>query len=62
MWDRHSISKLNRVCVMTSANYSTYEFYVELLNTLLVLLSTQLHHPKLEEDNYFLDLLLHTFG
>ncbi|ORZ21308.1 Dymeclin [Absidia repens] len=45
-----------------SANYSMYELYVELLNTLLVLLSTQLHHIKLEENNYFLDLLLNQFG
>ncbi|KAI8086427.1 Dyggve-Melchior-Clausen syndrome protein-domain-containing protein [Halteromyces radiatus] len=44
-----------------NVNYSIYEFYVELLNTLLVLLSTQLHRTKLEESNYFLDLLMTQF-
>ena len=44
-----------------SANYSHYEFYVEVLNTLLALLSTQLHRTKLTESNYFLDLLLQRF-
>ncbi|KAI9300617.1 hypothetical protein BJ944DRAFT_21619 [Cunninghamella echinulata] len=45
-----------------NTNYSTYEFYVELLNTVLVLFSTQLHHTDAKEPNYFLDLLLNQFG
>ncbi|CAO3644618.1 unnamed protein product [Cunninghamella blakesleeana] len=45
-----------------NTDYSTYEFYVELLNTLLVLFSTQLHHNDTKEPNYFLDLLLNQFG
>ncbi|CAO3624492.1 unnamed protein product [Cunninghamella echinulata] len=45
-----------------NTNYSTYEFYVELLNTVLVLFSTQLHHTDTKEPNYFLDLLLNQFG
>ncbi|KAI8878773.1 hypothetical protein K501DRAFT_195071 [Backusella circina FSU 941] len=43
-------------------NYSCYEFYVEALNTFLVLLSTQLQHARLEQDNYFLGILMGKFG
>ncbi|KAI8967406.1 Dyggve-Melchior-Clausen syndrome protein-domain-containing protein [Mycotypha africana] len=49
-----------------SSNYSTYEFYVEVLNTFFVLISTQLYQQHLfkmegEEDNYFLNLLMTKF-
>ncbi|KAI9489961.1 Dymeclin [Zychaea mexicana] len=47
---------------MDPNNYSKYEFYVEVLNTLLVLLSTQLHRVKLTESNYFLEILLQRFS
>ncbi|KAI7849547.1 Dyggve-Melchior-Clausen syndrome protein-domain-containing protein [Circinella umbellata] len=45
-----------------NANYSRYEFYVEVLNTLLVLLSTQLYRTKFTESNYFLEILLERFS
>lgn len=46
-----------------SLNYSTYEFYTEVLNTFLVLCSTQLQQSKLAQDsNYFLNLLMSKFG
>lgn len=44
-------------------NYSTYEFYTEVLNTFLVLCSTQLQQNKLSQDNnYFLGILMSKFG
>ncbi|KAJ8663343.1 hypothetical protein O0I10_000582 [Lichtheimia ornata] len=43
-------------------NYSAYEFYTEILNTLIVFFSTQLHRSHVNEGNYFLDLLLDKFG
>ncbi|ORX54081.1 hypothetical protein DM01DRAFT_1335935 [Hesseltinella vesiculosa] len=43
-----------------NANYTTYEFYVELLNLLLVLFSTQLHQGPGQEKNLFLDILFTT--
>ncbi|KAF1802275.1 Dyggve-Melchior-Clausen syndrome protein-domain-containing protein [Mucor lusitanicus] len=46
-----------------SMNYSTYEFYTEVLNTFLVLCSTQLQQNKLSQDNnYFLGILMSKFG
>lgn len=45
-----------------SENYSAYEFYTEVLNTLIVFFSTQLHRSHVNEGNYFLDLLLDKFG
>ncbi|KAI9346649.1 Dymeclin [Pilaira anomala] len=45
-----------------NSNYSHYEFYTEVLNTFLVLCSTQLQHSKLTEDNYFLGILISKFG
>ncbi|KAK4515030.1 uncharacterized protein ATC70_002639 [Mucor velutinosus] len=45
-----------------SMNYSTYEFYTEVLNTVLVLCSTQLQQNKLSQDNsYFLGILMSKF-
>ncbi|POG71184.1 hypothetical protein GLOIN_2v79970 [Rhizophagus irregularis DAOM 181602=DAOM 197198] len=45
-------------------NGSTYEYYQECLNILLVLLSTQIHQPNASqlENNYFLNILLTNFG
>ncbi|KAI8366147.1 Dymeclin [Blakeslea trispora] len=44
-------------------NHSTYEFYTEVLNTLIVLCSTQLHQSKLSQtNNYFLDILMSKFA
>ncbi|KAL7330192.1 hypothetical protein PS15p_205168 [Mucor circinelloides] len=46
-----------------SMNYSTYEFYTEVLNTFLVLCSTQLQQNRLSQDNnYFLGILMSKFG
>ncbi|KAI7898688.1 Dymeclin [Cokeromyces recurvatus] len=46
-----------------SVNYSTYEFYTEILNTFLVLFSTQLRQSNLKQQlNYFLNILLTKFG
>ncbi|KAI8068464.1 Dymeclin [Gongronella butleri] len=45
-----------------SANYNTYEFYVELLNLMVVLFSTQMHHSPNAAPNLFLDLLLTKFA
>ncbi|KAI9260057.1 Dyggve-Melchior-Clausen syndrome protein-domain-containing protein [Helicostylum pulchrum] len=45
-----------------NSNYSNYEFYTEVLNTFLVLCSTQLQHSKLTDDNYFLGILMSKFG
>ncbi|CAO3685374.1 unnamed protein product [Umbelopsis ramanniana] len=46
------------------ANYSTHEFYLEALNTIIVLLSTQLHQstPDRTEYNYFINILMTKFG
>ncbi|KAI8980531.1 Dymeclin [Pilobolus umbonatus] len=50
------------LCNMDSnVNYSMYEFYVEILNMFIVLLSTQLHSHKLCQDDYFLNILLNKF-
>ncbi|KAF7729721.1 hypothetical protein EC973_003799 [Apophysomyces ossiformis] len=45
-----------------NTSYSVYEFYAEVLNTLIVLLSTQLHRTRLTENNHFLDILMGRFG
>ncbi|KAG0175177.1 hypothetical protein DFQ28_011210 [Apophysomyces sp. BC1034] len=50
------------VNVDPNTNYSVYEFYAEVLNTLIVLLSTQLHRTRLTENNHFLDILMRRFG
>lgn len=52
----------NLLLIFTSSNYPNYEFYTEVLNTFLVLCSTQLQHAKLTEDNYFLGILTSKFG
>ncbi|CAG8777533.1 18792_t:CDS:10, partial [Gigaspora margarita] len=46
------------------SNASTYEFYQECLNTLLALLSTQIHQPSANQldNNYFLNILLTCFS
>lgn len=44
-----------------STNYSTYELYVEVLNILIVLLSTQMHKSRVSEKNAFLDILMQQF-
>ncbi|KAI8373494.1 Dymeclin [Choanephora cucurbitarum] len=44
-------------------NHSTYEFYTEVLNTLIVFCSTQLHQSKLSQaNNYFLNILMSKFA
>ncbi|CAM0134719.1 unnamed protein product [Umbelopsis sp. WA50703] len=50
--------------VDSHANYSTHEFYVEVLNTIIVLLSTQLHQQSADrtEYNYFINILMTKFG
>ncbi|KAL1923654.1 uncharacterized protein VTP21DRAFT_8634 [Calcarisporiella thermophila] len=50
--------------IQPNANYSTYELYLECLNTLLVLLSTQIHQPSAAttNKNYFLNVLLAQFS
>ncbi|KAG2211292.1 hypothetical protein INT47_006412 [Mucor saturninus] len=45
-----------------NSNYPNYEFYTEVLNTFLVLCSTQLQHARLTDDNYFLGILTTKFG
>jgi hypothetical protein len=47
-----------------SANYSTHEFYLEALNTMIVLLSTQLHQSATDRTdyNYFINILMTKFG
>ncbi|ORY94677.1 hypothetical protein BCR43DRAFT_329263 [Syncephalastrum racemosum] len=45
-----------------STNYSTYELYVEVLNILIVLLSTQMHKSRVADKNLFLDILLQQFS
>ncbi|KAI7872872.1 Dyggve-Melchior-Clausen syndrome protein-domain-containing protein [Spinellus fusiger] len=56
----HALSIL--ITTDPSGNDSLYEFYVEVLNTLLVLFSTQFHHTHLGEGNYFLDILFQHFS
>ncbi|KAI8071187.1 Dymeclin [Gilbertella persicaria] len=44
-------------------SYSTYEFYTEILNTMIILCSTQLRHSKASQtNNYFLHVLMHKFA
>lgn len=46
-----------------SASFSCYEFYVEIINTFLILFSTQLRHPlKFEDSHYFLDIFMSKFS
>ncbi|KAI9011943.1 Dymeclin [Phycomyces nitens] len=58
------LDSLLSILINTDPNvsYSTYEFYTEVLNILLVLFSTQLHRARLSEPNYFLDLLAEKFS
>ncbi|OAD72299.1 hypothetical protein PHYBLDRAFT_78144 [Phycomyces blakesleeanus NRRL 1555(-)] len=58
------LGSLLSILINTDPNvsYSTYEFYTEVLNMLLVLFSTQLHRARLSEANYFLDLLSEKFS
>ncbi|CAG8707440.1 28543_t:CDS:10, partial [Dentiscutata erythropus] len=69
--DSRSKSELLLDCLVTAistldpiSNASTYEFYQECLNTLLVLLSTQIHQPSANQldNNYFLNILLTCFS
>ncbi|CAO3667070.1 unnamed protein product [Umbelopsis vinacea] len=50
--------------VDSHANYSTHEFYLEALNTIIVLLSTQLHQSTTDRTdyNYFINILMTKFG
>jgi hypothetical protein len=52
------------IFTLISLSVSTYEYYQECLNILLVLLSTQIHQPNASqiENNYFLNILLTNFG
>ncbi|RUP45096.1 Dyggve-Melchior-Clausen syndrome protein-domain-containing protein [Jimgerdemannia flammicorona] len=47
-----------------NASYSAYEFYLEALNTLIALLSTQIYQssPNANDNNYFLNILMTKFG
>ncbi|CAG8474972.1 4124_t:CDS:10 [Ambispora gerdemannii] len=58
-------SLLNTILkVDPTINASSYEFYQECLNTLMVLLSIQIHQPNADENvnNFFLNILLHDFN